>query len=130
MTKNLTCNYFCIFPGNWSNDKQIEDQIGGQDNIIINNLLESKRFHPTCDEKQLQLTTSTTTGTNAGSASKMISADSYLPHTGATSTLPPPPPTYSRLPPDGHEFPPEYRDPSSTNASMFAVSFTTCGSNI
>lgn len=24
-----------------------------------------------------------------------------------------PPPTFSRLPPDGHEFPPDYRDPSS-----------------
>ena len=23
------------------------------------------------------------------------------------------PPTYSRLPPDGHEFPPDYRDPAS-----------------
>ena len=28
--------------------------------------------------------------------------------------LPPPPPTHSRLPPDGHEFPPEYRDPSKS----------------
>ena len=26
----------------------------------------------------------------------------------------PPPPTLSRLPPDGHEFPPDYRDPSNT----------------
>ncbi len=25
----------------------------------------------------------------------------------------PPPPTFSRLPPDGHEFPPDYRDPVS-----------------
>ncbi len=25
----------------------------------------------------------------------------------------PPPPTHSRLPPDGHEFPPDYRDPAS-----------------
>ena len=26
----------------------------------------------------------------------------------------PPPPTHSRLPPDGHEFPPEYRDPAKS----------------
>ena len=26
----------------------------------------------------------------------------------------PPPPSYSRLPPDGHEFPPDYKDPSTT----------------
>ncbi len=24
----------------------------------------------------------------------------------------PPPPTFSRMPPDGHEFPPDYRDPN------------------
>ena len=55
---------------------------------------------------------------------KMISADSYLPHsaTASSGALPPPPPTYSRLPPDGHEFPPDYRDPSSNITSMFQVS--------
>jgi hypothetical protein len=33
----------------------------------------------------------------------------------------PPPPTLSRLPPDGHEFPPDYRDPasSSSNSNTF-----------
>ena len=38
---------------------------------------------------------------------------------------PPPPPTLSRLPPDGHEFPPDYRDPSassSSNSNNFQVS--------
>ena len=33
----------------------------------------------------------------------------------------PPPPTLSRLPPDGHEFPPDYRDPTS---NTFQVSIT------
>ena len=94
-------------------------------------------------------------------SSKMISADSYLPHStsvvstpsivnhrhsnkltmnipdsnltlaamtmGSTSnsdSLPPPPPSYSRLPPDGHEFPPDYKDPSSTgNSAVFRVCF-------
>lgn len=30
----------------------------------------------------------------------------------SNDSLPPPPPTLSRLPPDGHEFPPDYRDPT------------------
>lgn len=31
------------------------------------------------------------------------------------------PPTYSRLPPDGHEFPPDYKDPSSLNSQVSPV---------
>ena len=31
---------------------------------------------------------------------------------------PPPPPSHSRLPPDGHEFPPEYREPPSKNINI------------
>ena len=92
---------------------------------------------------------------SANISSKMISADSYLPHSTSTASatsitnhhhhsnrhpisiptttlnlstmtagssntsdsLPPPPPSYSRLPPDGHEFPPDYKDPSSTTVS-------------
>ena len=34
-----------------------------------------------------------------------------------SETLPPPPPSYSRLPPDGHEFPPDYKDPSCNSIS-------------
>ena len=33
-------------------------------------------------------------------------------HAGLGALLPPPP-TYSRLPPDGHEFPQDYRDPQT-----------------
>ena len=96
---------------------------------------------------------------SANKSSKMISADSFLPHSTSTmsassisnhshsnklpinipnntlnlsaltagkpncnESLPPPPPSYSRLPPDGHEFPPDYKDPSITgNASVFRV---------
>ena len=67
-------------------------------------------------------------------SSKMISTDAYLPTHSASSVssnaflatlgstndsdLPPPPPSYSRLPPDGHEFPPDYKDPSCTSNSI------------
>ena len=37
----------------------------------------------------------------------------------------PPPPTYSRLPPDGHEFPQDYRDPQTG----FTVQVTSDKSN-
>ena len=39
----------------------------------------------------------------------------------ALMMIQPPPPTLSRLPPDGHEFPPDYRDPTS---NTFQVSIT------
>ena len=32
-----------------------------------------------------------------------------------------PPPTLSRLPPDGHEFPPDYRDPASSSNVVYQV---------
>ena len=70
-------------------------------------------------------------------SSKMISTDAYLPTHSASSvnttlnltaitlgsandsdSLPPPPPSYSRLPPDGHEFPPDYKDPSCTTSTI------------
>ena len=40
-----------------------------------------------------------------------------LGNTNNSEALPPPPPSYSRLPPDGHEFPPDYKDPSCTSTS-------------
>ena len=36
----------------------------------------------------------------------------------AAAAVAPPPPTHSRLPPDGHEFPPEYRDPSKSSVQQ------------
>ena len=43
----------------------------------------------------------------------------------ALMMMQPPPPTLSRLPPDGHEFPPDYRDPTSNTfqVSTYYVSF-------
>ena len=75
-------------------------------------------------------------------SSKMISTDAYLPthssssvsnnaflatlgNTNDSDSLPPPPPSYSRLPPDGHEFPPDYKDPSCTsNSIVYRVSLS------
>ena len=112
----------------------------------LSNTSKPKLLSKTCEKEVISPTESSKL------SSKMISADSYLPHStsvvstpsivnhrhsnklpinmtdsnltlaaltmGSTSnsgSLPPPPPSYSRLPPDGHEFPPDYKDPSSTD---------------
>lgn len=49
-----------------------------------------------------------TAGTSGGYHHHKLSEDSVV-----ANHVQPPPPTFSRLPPDGHEFPPDYRDPSS-----------------
>ena len=41
----------------------------------------------------------------------------------ASQPAPPPPPTLSRLPPDGHEFPPDYRDPASNIVYQVLIDF-------
>ena len=105
----------------------------------------SKHLTPALCEKEIVPSSHNTTN-----SSKMISADTFLPTHSASSvnstssisphhltnltaitlgsannsdSLPPPPPSYSRLPPDGHEFPPDYKDPScNTSSTVYRVS--------
>ena len=48
-----------------------------------------------------------------------LSEDSTDSNMGSSCNLPPP--TLSRLPPDGHEFPPDYRDPATTSTAATIV---------
>ena len=48
------------------------------------------------------------------SASTAAASRGHHHHTFAEEANEPPPPTLSRLPPDGHEFPPDYRDPAAS----------------
>ena len=95
------------------------------------NLNDKTSTHLTLSSCEKQITTS---ADSTPKSSKMISTDAYLPTHSASSVssnaflatlgntndsdLPPPPPSYSRLPPDGHEFPPDYKDPSCTSNSI------------
>jgi len=68
---------------------------------------------PRPKQQQTMLTTAA-----ASESSRPVQAPtSLLQHNASSSArmmelITPPPPTHSRLPPDGHEFPPEYREPS------------------
>ena len=60
----------------------------------------------------------------------MMQAEGFLSNRGHTfghEEANEPPPTLSRLPPDGHEFPPDYRDPAAS--TIFQVNKTETLSN-
>lgn len=68
----------------------------------------------------MQTTTANTESSMAGflsSASTAAASRGHHHHTFAEEANEPPPPTLSRLPPDGHEFPPDYRDPAASTIS-------------
>ena len=112
--------------------KDFKKQYQQESKININ---DKTTTHLTPSSCEIQITTSSD---STPKSSKMISTDAYLPTHSASSVssnaflatlgntndsdLPPPPPSYSRLPPDGHEFPPDYKDPScNTSSTVYRV---------